>query len=316
MLSRNDILILCHFVAGTTVLQSGDPGKCSGHWNEALKAIQSGGMVLSGYSLQESVNQEKWRRKVHIYLTVLAGLHATTHCSWTKVAECIHKLDRLMKPPVEGFLSTLALYLKGVYEQGRYRLEKALRIFEAEQFAMDKVESLVNAGRLIEAKVSCLAAINRVLIMQHKTFRDARLSAELIESLRRVYDDNLDPEIMLAFNILMSAIKSEPQLTVNELKTYIKAAYAGTKGHHSNFFLAYTLLITHYRLFDNVVGDQGLKSARTAWNMATRSGNKVLTSVGCGRYSGALKLNNYHPEADRLFIEGVRSANEARRRAL
>ncbi len=208
-------------------------------------------------SLQDAIGEEQWRVSLKCYLYVIIGLSSATRTNWVKVQKCLEALDEL-KPSPDSSLGIIALYLRGVYNQGTGVLDEALAVFESPSFAMEvQTENFLDVAREARLEVSILAALNRLLIMQHDSYKDVRQTAELAEQMRQVCAEHPNKDIVTAYNIVKVAIQVNPPLPMNQVKRHLNVGLKGAQDTNNIFCLAIILNLMKSKIFDNLLGEQG-----------------------------------------------------------
>jgi hypothetical protein len=188
----------------------------------------------------------------------------------------------------------LALYLSGVYHQGTGDLSKAMSIFRDSRFLVDHTTQRARCNRL---GVSLLATLNALWIMQHPKYQDVAESTRLLDSIRPLCQDHLDVEIRIAFNLVLATITIQPPQSLQQAKSSMHLSLNGSKAAGNTHCLAIALCIMRSRLFENVVGEQALKSARAASAQAKRSGNLLWMSVADGMLAQSMEAQGHFGES-------------------
>ncbi len=109
-----------------------------------------------------------------------------------------------------------------------------------------------------------LAGLNRLWIMQHESQRHDSETLDLIEQLQPMCSSHPNVDLRTAWHNVMAALVTEPPQQLNQQKQHIQAAMAGSKSSSNMLGAAVTLAIMRSRLFENVIGEQALKSAMAA----------------------------------------------------
>lgn len=205
----------------------------------------------------------------------------------------------------------LALYLEGVLYQGTAQLNKAVEIWKDPRFEMDWSGAPKHGGSWIVTELSILAALNRLWIMQEPTQADDAEMAELVDLLRPICEDSPDQEIRTVYNLVLSSIRLHPPLSINQIKRHIQQSLSGAQNTSNTQYLSIALNIMRCRLFENVVGEQALKSARAASAQARKSGNVLWMSVADGMLAQSFEMQGALADAKAAHETGVRRANAA-----
>ncbi|KAL2262475.1 hypothetical protein VTK26DRAFT_1206 [Humicola hyalothermophila] len=296
--------IVAHYKAST-------PGRSSSIWGEAVRLLEESKHVSPPQTLPEALKQADWARELACYAHILTGLQASTLSDWAKVKSCLQTVQE--SKPHPRVLKVLTLYLEGVFYQGTARLEKATEIWKDSTFEMDWTGAPKNGASRIEMELSILAALNRLWVLQEPNQRDDAEAAELIDLLRPICEDNPDQEIRTVYNLVLSSINLGPNnaLSINQVKRHIQQSLSGAQQTCNTMYLAIALNIMRARLFENVVGEQALKSARAGSAQARKSGNVLWMSVAEGMLAQSYEMQGALEEARASREAGVRLANEA-----
>lgn len=262
-------------------------------------------------SLHEAIDREKWRAELSSYIYIMMGLHAATRSDWARVKDCIQRLGEPSKLPVEGSLGTLAVYLNAVYQQGVGNLEVAMRQLEDPRLAINAAGKPSSAEDQAESGISLLAALNRLLIMQVERLRDDGKTNELVEQLHLHCADHPDPDVRTAYNLTMSSAQLAPPLSIAQIKRHLQVGLQGAQITNNTHFLSIALNIMRYRLFENVIGDQAVKSAKAGSAQAKKAGNLLWMSVADGMLAESHDVQGQAVEATAAFEAATRYANES-----
>jgi hypothetical protein len=262
-------------------------------------------------SLQDAMRRETWKSNLISYIHVMTGLHAATRSEWWKVKDCLQRLDERMGSNLEGSFALLAAYLQGVYNQGVGNLDIAIREFEHPQFAIDEAASSSNPTRQVERMVSILASMNKLMILQSGQFKDDEKATLLMEQLEHICADHPDEDIQTAYHLVMAACKTIPPWTMNQIKRHISHAVNGGQRTNNTHCLSMSLNLMRYLLFEGVLGEQAMKSAKAGEAQAKKSGNLLWMSVAGGMLAQTLEDQSMFPESKEIFAGAVRAANES-----
>ena len=246
------------------------------------------------------------------YIYIIRGMHAATRTEWQKVSDCNRKLAlRDRQQPLEGSLGTLAAYLHGIFEQGVGDLDAALRIFEDPRFAIHGTDKSSPREKRIEFGISLLAALNRILIMQGADHRDEGKIPELLEQVADACADLEDVEIRAAYHLTMAMTQMNPPLAINDLKQHLQHALQYTKRTNNTHCLSMALNTMRYRLFEDSVGEQAVKSAKAGVAQAVKSGNLLWMSAAEFMCAKSYESRSQSLEAQQSFEIGTQYANES-----
>ena len=259
--------------------------------------------------LHTAIRQRTWRLEGQAYLCVLLGLLVASHCQWTAVKDYMDKLELLISEESQPTVRLLSVYLTGVYYQGTGDLPTALNVFTNGCFT-----SALGGGhglKVGQQEVALLAALNRLWIMQHPSCRNDAESVELIEQLQPVCTNHWNIDLRTAWHNVMAALVTDPPQQLNQQKQHIQAAMGGSKVTNNLIGSALTLCIMRSRFFENVIGDQALKSARAAAKQAQRTGNVLWQSVADGMLAHSYDVQGQREESRLEWEKATQEAKDA-----
>lgn len=238
-------------------------------------------------------------------------MQAATLCDWSKVKKCLDAIKDANSSA--EFLDIMTLYLTGIFYQGTANLPAALVIFKDKRFELE-------GGKLpksrVQSELAILAALNRIWIMQEPSCTSDAGTAEMVELLRPLCEWNPDLEIRTAFNLVLASCTLNPPLSINQIKSHIQHALSGAQQTYNTQCLSIALNTMRCRLFENVVGEQALKSARAGSAQAKKSGNILWMSVADGMLAQSFEMQGAHEEARATRALGIKLANEARNKTV
>jgi len=266
-------------------------------------------------SLPKALKQADWAKELGCYAHILVGLQAATLCDWAKVRKCLELIERAQPPT--GFPDIMVLYLNGVLMQGTAQLLEALEIWANPRFDVYKRGGPKTNTSHIEYELSILAALNRLWIMHDPANRDEAAMADLVDQLRPLCEDNPDLEIKTAYNLVLASIEFSPprSIPLQQIKGHIQHALSGAQATNNVHCLSMALNIMRLRLFENVVGEQAVKSAKAGSTQAKKSGNLLWMSVAEGMLSQSHEMRGAVAEARMAREAGVQLANDAYQRS-
>lgn len=283
-------------------------------WREGVKILDSWDSSTAGISygppisLATAIRQRAWRTEAQAYLSVLLGLVAASHCQWATVRHFTDRLATLITPTMQPAVRLLSLYLTGVHHQGTGDVEGALRIFLDACFAVPQGPAGVRAG---QREIALLAGLNRLWIMQHPSCRNDRETQDLLQQLHPQCSDHWNIDLRTAWHNVVATLETEPPQQLNQQKQHIQAAMAGSKVTANMLGAAITLCIMRSHFFENVIGEQALKSARAASMQAQRSGNVFLQSVADGMLAQSYEVQGRRDESRLEWEKATREARDA-----
>jgi len=297
---------------GNLYKSSRNDKKISELWGEATNQLENNAYKIRGVptSLPDAVSKAHWRRDLKAYLNVLRGLHLATRSKWKEVRKCIDELKVLLKSHSGGLLCQYLLYLSGSYAQGTGDLKQAMSLFSDSSFDIGAytMTAAGTSSKQAELEVSMLATFNRIWIMQHPSYRDDYAAQELLEQLRPLCTDNQNLEIRTTYNLLLAAIRTTPPIPMTAVKSHISAALNGSKMLGDVQTLSIALCLMQAKLFQGIVGEQALKSARAASQQAKKCGNMLWMSVADGMLAVSLETQGQIAEASSVHAEACKQA--------
>ncbi|KAI0884493.1 cohesin loading factor-domain-containing protein [Annulohypoxylon maeteangense] len=271
------------------------------------------GIRLQGLpnSLTDAITRLDWQKEWMCYLYILQGLHLATHTRWSEVKQCVTHLESMVKPPLEGIVVLYSTYLAGVYHQGTGDLKTASMIYGNEIFSLDDDNVRNGSRKTAEMEVSLLATFNRIWIMQHPDYRDDRLTLDLLEQLRPLCADHPNLEIRTAYNLVLAAVQTNPPIPMTAVKMHISTALSNAQSLGNVQTLSIALNVMRAKLFQDIVGDQALKSAKAASNQAKRSGNTLWMSVADGMLAQSFDVQGQSLDAQKAWEDATQYAQQA-----
>lgn len=258
-----------------------------------------------------AIEQASWQAEVKRYVYALIALISATRTQWSKVHDCIQKIEALSPKPEGGRLGLLVLYVTGVYYQGTGDFSRALQIFSDQRFAIPAAGTDESNPGTPPPEVALLAAMNKIWIMQDPAHRDDGEVTELTEKITPYCSDHADVDIRTAFNLMQAALQTEPRQSMQTVKKHIQVGLKWAQGANNTQLLAVALNLMRSVLFENVVGDQAVKSAKAGRQQAHKAGNLLWMSVADGMLAQTEEMQGQVDEAERLRLDGTRYANEA-----
>lgn len=284
------------------------------YWVEALNMLARKSDLVrpAAHSLPKAIEQAKWRAEVSCYIHTLIALISATRTQWAKVHDCIQKIENLRPKPEEGRLGLLVLYVTGVYHQGTGELDRAYQIFSDPRFDIADADNAANGPTsTTHPEVSLLAALNRIWIMQEPSRRNVEQTTALIEKVRPYCAEHADVDVRTAYNLAVAAVETDPPQSIQTVKRYISTGLRFAQGANNTQLLGVALNLMRSCLFDSVVGDQAVKSAKAGRAQAQKAGNLLWMSVGEGMLAETEEMQGQHDEAERLRASGTAHANGA-----
>ncbi|KAI1126373.1 cohesin loading factor-domain-containing protein [Nemania abortiva] len=282
-------------------------------WEEALGQLRKNRAKIRGWvdCLQEAVQYVDWETEATCYLHILRGLHLATSTKWDEVKYCVTQLETLVAPTYGSTVILYSMYLAGVYHQGTGNLEAAVNIYSHPSFSLDVDEARGGHHKPAEFEVALLATFNLVWIMQDPRYRNDQRTQELLEQIRPLCIDHPNTEIRTAYNLVMAAIQTNPPVPMTAVKTHISTALSNAKNLADVHTLSIALNLMRAKLFQSIVGDQALKSAKAASTQARRSGNTLWMSVADGMLSQSYEVQGAMLEAQKVWHDATHFANQA-----
>lgn len=266
----------------------------------------------AAYSLPMAIEQAEWRAEIGCYIYTLIALTSATRTQWAKVHDCLQKIEALSPQPRAKRLNLLVLYVRGVYHQGTGDLDTAFQIFSDRKLEVpDPNDSSYSNSGIAPPEVALLATLNRIWILQDPSRRDDVQTMELVDRIRPYCSDHPDFELRTAFNLVAAAIETNPPQSIQTVKRHISSGLKWAQSANNTQLLGIALNLMRSRLFDSVVGDQAVKSAKAGRAQAQKAGNLLWMSVGEGMLAQTEEMQGQVEEAERLRQSGTLHANEA-----
>ncbi|KAI0416833.1 cohesin loading factor-domain-containing protein [Xylaria grammica] len=282
-------------------------------WEEALSQLRKNRAKIRGFAhcLEDAVQHVEWETEAACYLHILRGLHLATSTKWDEVQYCMTQLESMVVPTSGSTVVLYSMYLAGVYHQGTGNLDTAIGIYSHPNFSLNVDGTRGGHHKPAEFEVALLATFNLIWIMQDQYYRNDQRTQELLEQIRPLCMDHPNMEIRTAYNLVMAAIQTNPPVPMTAVKTHISTALSNAKNLADVHTLSIALNLMRAKLFQSIVGDQALKSAKAASTQARRSGNTLWMSVADGMLSQSYEVQGAMLEAQKVWHDATRFANQA-----
>lgn len=215
------------------------------------------------------------------------------------------KLEQLSVSSGQNTLDMFMRYLTGVYLQGTGDLQGALTVFQDNVFRLPEGHSATQTSR---CELALLAALNRLWIMQHPTCQNDEETLQLVDDLRPLCSNHPHINLRSTWQTVMAALITNPPQSLSGRKHNMYAAMQGAKMASNVFLSAVGLCIMRHQLFEDIVGEQALKSARAASKQAQRSGNTLWESVADGMLALSYETAGLREEARMEHEKGAAKA--------
>ncbi|KAH7318539.1 cohesin loading factor-domain-containing protein [Stachybotrys elegans] len=283
-------------------------------WREGLKILDSWDTSTAGIpygpsvSLNAAVRQRTWRLEGQAYFNILLGLLSVTHCRWDNARAILARLEPAVGTWKQPMLTVLHTYLNGAYHQGIGDFQTALRIFSDDCFTVVEGSSNQSGGH---DEIALLANMNKLWVMQHPTCRNDQVTLDMVEQLQHLGTNHPNLELRIAWHNCAAALETDPPASLNVKKNHMHTAIEISKITNNFLGAAITLCIMRSRFFENVVGQQALKSGLAAARQAYKSGCLLWQSVADGMLSQSYDVQGQKPEAMREWEKGTQKANAA-----
>ncbi len=184
-------------------------------------------------------------------------------------------------------------------------LGKALVLFKDPAFAVDTKPT---ADMMMQPRsmVCILANLDRILILRSDKYRDEKVARDLLEVLEPICRDHPNTDIKVAFHIV-SSLLDKNQSTA---KTTLIEGIALSKQTNNTLCTAIMLNLMRSTLYESVVGEQAMKSAKAASLQAKRSGSVLWMSVAEAMLSKSHEVHGQHDTAIQRQTDAASYANE------
>ncbi|KAI1328812.1 hypothetical protein F5Y16DRAFT_368034 [Xylariaceae sp. FL0255] len=280
------------------------------HWDEALKYLQNNRTKMKGAShcLEDAIDNVNWEKETQCYLRILKGLRFATSTNWVEVKKCIKSIDAMIDTDFGDTVLLYSKYLKGVYYQGTGDLEAAIAAYSDPSLSLDNDRRHKAPA---ESDVALLTSLNLIWIMQHPNHRDNQATQDLLEQLHPLCADHPNLEIRTAYNLVLAAVQTNPPIPMTSVKLHISMALNNAKILGDVQTLSIALNLMRAKLFQSIVGEQALKSAKAASTQAHRSGNKLWMSVADGMLSQSYEVQGQLSEAKAVWYTAIQDSNQA-----
>ncbi|KAI0471081.1 cohesin loading factor-domain-containing protein [Xylariaceae sp. FL0804] len=277
---------------------------------EASSILQTGGRDIRGLPdcLESGMKNADWRRRMKCYIAILQGLNFASTTQWADLKSTMTDLEKMVRPELGRIIVLYTMYLAGVYHQGTGNFTTAIQIYNHPNFALDTPDTQQGHRQPAEWDVIILAKFCLIWVMQEPGQRNDQLTRELLGQLQPLCAEHANAEMQTAWHLVVAAVQTEPPVPMTRVKTHIQAAINSGRELGDAQALAIGLGLMRARLFQNVVGDQAMKSARAAQAQARRSGNLMWISAAEGMLAQTHDVQGQAREAEERWQEAVRHA--------
>ncbi|KAI1259388.1 cohesin loading factor-domain-containing protein [Xylariaceae sp. FL1019] len=278
-------------------------------WAEAMIQLKTNPSKVRGtpFCLEDAIQNTSWEKETTCYLHILCALYHAASADWDEVKKSVNVLGTMSRSTVGNTTTLYYLYLQGVYHQGTGNIQAAIRAYSDPKLSLESI-SRRNQKRA-DTDVALLAAFNMIWIMQHPRYRSDQLTQDLLERIRPFCTECTNLEIRTAYNLVLGAIHTDPPMPMTSVKTHISTALSNAKSFGDVQTMSIALSLMRARLFQSIVGDQALKSAKAASQQARRSGNSLWMSVTDGMLSQTFEVQGQNADAQRTWNDAVGYAN-------
>lgn len=243
------------------------------------------------------------------------GFSAAARCDWQVVWEHLQAMQDMQSSPHSSTPKTLVLlakYLSGVYAQGSGDLDTALEIFQDSKLDISIAKGLpADAASKMQRDLAILANLNALWILQEPSRVDPNYNTTILADLEPLCKTHANLEIKTAFWLTKMFVVTNPPEKQYRIKNYLSTASAGAISTGNVQLTTYFLSIFHHLFWKDTVGDQALKSARSAALQAQKSGNKLWMSVAHGMLSENFNAHGDSAAAAAAWEEAMKNTIEA-----
>lgn len=248
---------------------------------------------------------------LHAYLAFLFAVSG----DWKTTRQHVSRLEAIARGfavPMDGVLSALVQYLKGVVSQGTGDLNAAISYYENDMFELSKQGSMhPTLPETLQRDIALLAVLNKLSILQIDSKKNATLNSTILRALKPLCAEHSNKEISTAYYVLSATIKQDPDPKMFEIKQTLRSALSGAQATANNQFICITLNVMCNRFFADNVGPQAEKSAQAALATATKTGNPLWKSVAEGMFGDTLKRQGRVAEGEQKLQVARELAAEA-----
>lgn len=210
--------------------------------------------------------------------------------------------DNMPPSPIPEFI----VYLEGLIAQGTGDTTTALSKYGSPVLSLDSAK---NPGKpAISRELSLLATLNTILIIHSPYHPQHDRLSELLSTLNGI-DRTTESRNLKGAYYLVCAIASNTHSELLKTKEHLSKVLTEAKSTANNQLQCIALNFMTEKFFRGLVGDQAMKSARTAVNMARKGRSELWTSVAEGLLTEALEVQGMSGEAEQHRIEAKRIAS-------
>ena len=252
-----------------------------------------------------SAPDDPWRQLLRCQIQAQLVFALCGRSAWgaaQKELSMLKELASKLPPDANSPMPIIVRYLEGSICQGTGDTKTALSIFSSPLLTLAPSQNTPDTP--IRRAISILAALNSLMIIHLPSHPNHYLLPSILASLEPIALSNKSRNIHSAFNLIRAvSINNNEPGNVLQTKTHLGPALQEAKATSNSQLICITLNFMCFRFFRGMVGEQPLKSARSALTMAKKGQNELWTSVAEGMYAETLETQGRCAEAEQVRRE-------------
>lgn len=244
-----------------------------------------------------------WRQPLRRQTQISLVFALCGRSAWGEAKKELNALKEMQSTTENGpdtVTEAFILYLEGMICQGTGDTAGALSIYSNRLLAV-KPDQQVRQST-ITYDLSVLAALNSILIVHAPSHPQHSQLPSILSSLEDL-DKTAQSRNIRAAHFLVLSLDADTKNELLKTKENLQKVLQESKITFNNQLMCIALNFMTEKFFRGLVGDQSLKSARTALSMARKQKNDLWTSVANGLLAESLETQSMRQDAENVRAE-------------
>ena len=260
-------------------------------------------MQLESVATTSNNLEQTWRQPLRCQAQVSLVFALCGRSAWGEAKKELATLKDMQQADPESTsespLQAFILYLDGMICQGTGDSLNALSIYSHPLLSISPPprESSTTTNPSTTHDLSLLAALNIILIIHLPTHPQNSRLPSLLTSLASLSPSTSQSRNLRAAHYLILSLAANTSNELLKTKENLSKVLTEAKVTANNQLMCIALNFMTEKFFKGMMGEQALKSARTAVNMARRQKNDLWTSVADGLLAESLEVQGMGKEA-------------------
>ncbi|KAF1990076.1 hypothetical protein K402DRAFT_325508 [Aulographum hederae CBS 113979] len=306
-LRQKDLYSLGYYLSGVTsyLKHSVTNDKAEKFLREGVKIIQTNlkSPDVDPSSVSGALERTKWEHLLEWYMHLHLTFVLCHRSDWKAAKASLATLERTMDAVDQvgdGLITRWTIYLKGAIAQSSGDSSLALSTFQLPIFNLPESNNHpFDAG----TDLSILASMNLLTLIRDPTHPSNDLAGDLLSQLEPFCLTHPNKSIYAALHFLKATCSPPEHITIMKRKQWINISLqtAHAIGNHQILAMAMNFM-THF-CFNNILGEQAVKSAKTGWALAKRVKSDMWSVVAGGMLQEKLEVHGRGEDAKKVMEE-------------